>query len=99
MALGDERLCKIIGPAGFRALDLDQRSANGFAGGLRLAPLDLVDDVRHPFVHPLFIAWIAAEEEILHVEAIQYDLVAHGLAVAKAAENHTAILRVRAFLQ
>ena len=40
--------------------------------------LMMVDNVGETLVHFLFVAGIAAEEKIVHVEAIQHDLVAHG---------------------
>ena len=97
-ALGDQRLGKVVGPAGFRTLNLDQGGADGFAGGLRFAALDLVGDVRQTFTHFLFIAGIAAKEEIIHVEAIQHDLIAHGFDGANAFQGQAGIFARRAFL-
>src|SRR5712692_2376661 len=88
---GDQRLCKIIAPAGFRTLNLDQGGADRFAGGLRFSALDLVGDVRQTLVHFLFIAGIAAEEKIIHVEAIQHDLIAHGFNGANAVKGHAGV--------
>ncbi len=61
MALGDERLGKIVGPARFGALHLDERGAHGLAGSIGLAALDLVDNVGQSLGHFLFIAGIAAQ--------------------------------------
>jgi len=97
MALGDQGLGKVIGPAGFGTLDLDQSSANGFAGGLRFAALDLVCDIRQTLIHFLFIAGIAAEEEIIHVEAIQHDLIAHGFDGANAVQGPAGVVARRSF--
>ncbi len=96
MALGDERLGKIVGPACFGALDLDQSGANGVGGGARLTALNLVDNVRQTFVHLFLIAGIAAEKEIIHVEAIQHDLVTHGSDGANAIESHRGVAARRA---
>ena len=73
MALGDQRFGKIVSPAGFSTLDLDESGADCFAGGIGFAALDLVNNIAQTFIHFFFIARIAAEEEIIHVEAIQHD--------------------------
>src|SRR5216684_1467113 len=99
MALGDQRLGKIVGPACFRTLDLDQGSADGFIGSVRFAALDLVDDVGQTLVHSVFIAGIAAEEEVIHVEAIQHDLIAHGFDGTNALESHAGVGARRSFLE
>ncbi len=77
MALGKERLGKIVGPACFGALDLNQSGFKAVVAGLRLAALDQVVDVAEAFVDLFFVAGIAAQEEIVHVVAVQHDLVAH----------------------
>ena len=99
MALGDQRLCKVVGPAGFRTLNLDEGGANGFTGGLRFSALDLVDDIHQTLGHFLFIAGIAAEEEIIHVQAVQHDLVAHGFDGANAFEGRGGVGARRSFLE
>src|SRR5258708_149632 len=99
MALGDQRLGKIVGPACFRTLDLDQGSADGFIGSVRFAALDLVDDVGQTLVHSVFITGIAAEEEVIHVEAIQHDLIAHGFDGTNALESHAGVGARRSFLE
>ena len=73
VALGDQGLGKIVGPARFGALHLDEGGAHGLAGGIRFAALNLINDIDEAFVHFLFIAGIAAKEEVIHVEAIQHD--------------------------
>src|SRR6266851_4587266 len=98
MALGDEWFGEIVGPACLRALDLDQSGANRLVGGLRLTTLDLVGDVRQTLVHFFLISRISAEEEIIHVEAIQHDLVAHEFDGANAVESGAGILAGRTFI-
>ncbi len=91
MALGDQRLGKIISPACFSTLDLDESGADGFSGGIRFAAFDLVNNIGQTLIHFLFIAGIATEEEIIHVEAIQHDLIAHRLNSTNAIEGHAGI--------
>ena len=79
VALGKQRLGKIVGPACFGAFDLNQRGLEAVAVGLRLATLDQVVDVSKPLVDLFFVAGIAAQEKIVHVVAVQHDLVAHRL--------------------
>jgi len=97
MPLGDKRLGKVVSPTGFGAFDLDQGRANGFAGGVRFAALNLINNVRQALVHFLFIAGIAAKEEIIHVEAVQHDLITHGFDGANAIQGQAGILAGRAF--
>src|SRR5260370_11183972 len=92
MALGDEGLGKVVGTTGFGALDLDESGAYGFAGGIRFAALNLVYDVRQTLVHFFFIAGIAAEKEIIHVEAIQHNLIAHGFDSPNTVQGQAGIL-------
>ena len=77
MPLGKQRLGKIVGPTCFGAFDLNQRGFKAVVVGLRLATLDQVVDVSKSFVDLFFVAGIAAQEEIVHVVAVQHDLVAH----------------------
>src|SRR5271155_2951924 len=74
VALGKKRLGEIIGPACFGAFDLNQSGFKAIAAGLRLATLDQVVDVSKAFVDLLFVAGIPAQEEIVHVVAVQHDL-------------------------
>src|SRR5260370_9833092 len=92
MALGDERLGKVVGPTGFGALDLDESGAHSFTGGIRFAALNLVYDVRQTLVDFFFIAGIAAETEIIHIEAIQHNLISHGFDSANAVKGPAGIL-------
>src|SRR5260370_17369374 len=92
MALGDERLGKVVGPTGFGALDLDESGAHSFTGGIRFAALNLVYDVRQTLVDLFFVAGIAAEKELIHIEAIQHNLIAHGFDSANAVKGRAGIL-------
>src|SRR5260370_34899699 len=95
MALGDEGLGKVVGPTGFGALDLDESGAYGFAGGIRCAALNLVYDVRQTLVHFFFMGGIAAEKEIIHVEACQQTLRAHAFGIPKTGQGPAGSLAAR----
>src|SRR2546429_7071985 len=79
MTLGNQRLGEIVGPAGFGAFDLDKGGVDGVVGRLCFAALDEVGHVGEAFVDLVLITRVATKEEIVHVEAIRHDLVAHGL--------------------
>ena len=79
VALGEKRLGKIVGPACFGAFDLNEGGLDAVARGLRLTALDQVVDVAEALVDLFLVAGIAAEKKIVHVVAVQHDLVAHGL--------------------
>ncbi len=98
MALSNQRLGKIVSPTGFGALDLDESGAHGFTGGIRFAALNLVYDDRQTLVHFFFIAGISAEKEIIHVEAIQHDQIAHGFDGGDTVKSGAGILAGRTFL-
>src|SRR6266700_4611434 len=91
MALGDERLGEIVSPTGFGALHLNESGAYGFVGGLRFTALDDVGDVVQASSDSIFVARIAAEEKVIHVEAIQHDLVTHGFNSADAFQSGSGI--------
>ena len=97
VALGDQGFGKIVSPTGFGAFHLDQRGANHVIAGLRFTTLDEIGNVGEPFVDLLFVARVAAEEEVVHVKAIQHDLIAHGLDGAHALKGRTCV-RSRGFL-
>src|SRR6266704_2446928 len=91
MALGDERLGEIVSPTGFGALHLNESGADGFVGGLRFTALDDVGDVVQALRDSIFVTRIAAEEKVIHVEAIQHDLVTHGFNSADAFQSGSGI--------
>ena len=79
MTLGEQRLGEIVAPAGFGALDLDERSVEQVVvGRARFAVFDDVGDIEHAFVDFFFVARIAAQQEVVEVIAIEHDLVADG---------------------
>src|SRR5713226_3418667 len=98
MALGHEGLGKIVGPACFGAFHLDKSGADGFTVSLGFATLDEVDDIREALVDLFLVAGIPAEEEIVHVEAIQHDLGADGSNGANALDSRSGIGARRALL-
>ena len=79
MALGEEGLGEIVGPAGFGAFDLKEVGAQEFVGSLRFALLHDVGNLGEPLVDLVFIARIATEQEIVEIEAILHDLGADQL--------------------
>ena len=95
MTLGNQGLGKIVGPTGFGALDLNEGRVNGIVGGLSLAALDHVGHVGEALVDFLFVAGIAAEEKVVHVEAVQHDLVPHGFNRANTLERHAGVRACR----
>ena len=79
MTLGKKRLGKIVRPAGFGAFDLLERGLDVVAGRLRLAARDKVIDVSETLVDLFFVTRVTAQKKIVHVVAVQHDLVAHRL--------------------
>ena len=87
MTLGKERLSKIVGPTGFGAFDLDESGAKEIVGGAGLAALDDVAQRSKTVVDLVFIAGIAAEQEVIEVQTVLHDLVTDSLGGAVALQG------------
>ena len=70
MALCEQRLGKIVGPARFRALDLNEGGAKKVVIGLGLSALDDVAEFAESAIDFFFVAGIAAQQEIVEVEPV-----------------------------
>ena len=78
MALGKQRLAKIIGPAGFGALHLDQRGAHQIILGFGLTALDHIAKFGETAIDLFLVARVATEQKVIQIQTILHDLVTHG---------------------
>src|SRR5215470_17269913 len=92
VALCQKGLGKVVRPTGFGAFHLDKRRAERIASGLRLATLDQVIEFAEAAVHLVFVARIAAQQEIIEIEAILHDLEPNRLSGAHRFERARRIL-------
>src|SRR5258708_77307 len=77
MALGEQRLGEIVVPVGFGAFDLNQIGAQQVRGGLRFATLENVGQIVDAFIDFFLVARVAAEQEIVEIQAVKHNLQAY----------------------
>ncbi len=87
MTFGEERFGKIVGPASFSALNLNQSGPQEVAACRGFAALDDVGDVDETVSNFVFVAGVTAEQKVVEVEAVHHDLVANRFNGAHAVQG------------